>query len=237
MPFFAVHYDDGSSQVVYGAKPFSAPKPVGLEPRVIAELATSSEVFIPYDATVAIVNSFTGRELIMSVTLGGWPVPVVTLTDATVDAADVSGDVTITGEGPTFAAMYVFPDSAADITYSFTVQAVNNGATVADTFSGTLAGNLPLALASLTLTGGAGELTLDFTDAAGNATRTVTSYEYEATDSADTGFAAVSYSGSVESDINVTLTSVPAGDYIARARAVNADGPGAWIEATAATVT
>lgn len=238
MPFYVIYYDDGSTALEYGLKPFTAAKPGGAEPLAVMELPGNA-LLIDHAPVLTIAESFAGRQITVDVTaLEGHPVPTVSLTTATADGTDISGSVTATGTGPATQFTYTFADSAADIAYLFEVTATNSEGSDVESVSGTLTGNLPLQLNAPTLTGGAGTLTLDFTDAPGNSTRNITGYDYEIADSADTAFAAPTYSGTVASDVDVDFTSVPAGDYIARVRAVNAAGPGAWSAASsAATVT
>lgn len=236
MPLFAVYYDDGSTVVYYGVKPFTAPKPSGLEPRIVAEIATSSEVFVPYAPVLTLASAFAGRVLTIDVdTLEGFPAPVVTVYVAEVDSLDVSGAVIATGTGPTFSAEYTFIDSADDLPYTFTLRATNAVDFDPQTITGTVLGNLPLPLLAPTLTGGAGILDLSFADVAGNSTRGIVSYFYEITLAADTGFAAPVYTGTLGSVVAVELTGVTAGDYIGRVLASNMLDDGDFSPASAST--
>lgn len=239
MPLFAVYYDDGSTAVYYGTKPFTAPIPSGLEARVVSEIATSSEVFVPFAPALALASAFAGRVLTIDVdTLEGFPAPVLTVHVAEVDSVDVSGAVVETGTGAAFSAEYTFIDSVDDLPYTFTLRATNAVDFDPQTISGTVLGNLPLPLLAPTLTGGTGTLDLSFADVAGNSTRGIVGYFYEITLAADTLFAAPVYTGTLGSVVTVELTGVAAGDYIGRVLASNMLDDGDFSPASAsATVT
>lgn len=237
MPLFAVTYDDDSTVVLYGTKPFSAPKPVGLEPRIVSEIATSSEVFIPFFGAVTAAGDVTARVLTVSIgTLTGFPVPTLTVSAATVDSVSVLPDVTTSGVGIGFTAEYTFEDSEEDLPYSFTVTATNIAGTDTSVVSGTLPSNLPTSISTVTLTGGVATLTLDFAVVGG--VPNVTSFEYEIALSTDTAFVSPVYSGAVVAYAAIEFTPVAAESYIARVRSLRDGKASPWVaETTPAVVT